>query len=78
MGYSREPVRIDVQVTAVGGGSFDLGYAIGVTADGPHALAETTMATVDPQDGTVRALPGPHRETLRRHLGDPMPMRRRR
>ncbi|WP_104165314.1 thioesterase family protein [Arthrobacter sp. SX1312] len=77
---SMEPAAVDLWVTAVGGSSFDLGYAVRdrVAVDGStvSAIAATTMVMVSRSTGRPVRLSGTQKAILLSWQGPPVPFRR--
>lgn len=78
--YRSAPVRCDVWVSRLGGGSFDIAYVLrdpdGV-GEARYAVAESTIVTFDFAANAPRRLTDVERDALRARLGDPAPLRRR-
>lgn len=79
--YRPEPLRCDVWVSRVGGGSFDIAYVLrdpdGV-GEQRYAVAESTIVTFDFATNAPRRLADAEREALSARSGGPAPLRRRR
>ena len=77
---SMEPAAVDLWVTAVGGSSFDLGYAVRdrVAADGSttSAIAATTMVLVSRSTGRPVRLSVEQKAVLLSWQGPSVPFRR--
>lgn len=80
--YRPEPVAVDVWVTRMGGGSYDIGYIVrdpdGVGPGLRYAVAETTLALFDVSAGVSRRMEPQERAVIASHLGEPAPLRRHR
>ncbi|MUK00776.1 acyl-CoA thioesterase [Vibrio cholerae] len=80
LNFSTVPAAVDLWVTAIGGSSFDLGYAVRnrVEADASttSALAATTMVLVSRSTGRPVRLTNDHRRILSTWLGPEVPFRR--
>jgi len=85
LGFRHAPVEIQMWVSRVGGAGFDVAYIVtdpdGV-ADGPgatiYAVAETELALYDFASEAPRRMRPDERASVRVHLGEPAPFRRRR
>ncbi|MCF8604123.1 thioesterase family protein [Gordonia sp. HY442] len=76
--YDERPVRVQVWITRIGNSSVDFGCRLIAPTGQVAALAETTLAAVDPK--TSRPMPWPESAAIgfHEHLGDRVPLRRRR
>lgn len=74
--YSREPVRVEVWVSHLGGASLDVCYELH-GPDGVAARAMTTLVMIDLTSGRPRRLTEAERERWSPLLGEPVPFRRR-
>ena len=81
LGFRHEPVRIELWVSRVGGAGFDVAYIVrdpdGV-GDTVYAVAETELALYDFTTASPRRMRPEERESLREHIGEAAPFRRRR
>lgn len=89
--WRRGPVPVRVWVTAVGGSSFELGYAVGggqppeggsgggypdgVEGDALTSLATTTVVAMAPGGKAARRLAAAERAALQGWTGEPVPFR---
>ncbi|GAA2024795.1 thioesterase family protein [Terrabacter terrae] len=88
LGFRHAPVEIQMWVSRVGGAGFDVAYIVtdpdGVGddlagADRPvYAVAETELALYDFASASPRRMRPEERASLRAHVGEPAPFRRRR
>ena len=85
LGFRHEPVEIQLWVSRIGGAGFDVAYIVtdpdGVDASGErrvYAVAETEIALYDFTSESPRRMRPQERASLKPHLGDPAPFRRRR
>lgn len=80
LNFSTEPAAVDLWVTAVGGSSFDLGYAvrdrIGVEGSTTSAIAATTLVLVSRSSGRPVRLSDEQKGVLRSWQGPAVPFRR--
>lgn len=78
--FSVRPAAVDLWTTALGGSSFDLGYAVRdrVEQEGSvtSAIAATTMVLVSRSTGRPVRLSAEQRDALARWSGPPVPFRR--
>lgn len=76
--YDEKPVQVQVWITRIGNSSVDFGCRLIAPTGQVAALAETTLTAVDPQ--TSRPMPWPESAVrgFHEHLGEPVPLRRRR
>lgn len=81
LGFRHEPVRIELWVSRVGGAGFDVAYIVrdpdGV-GDTVYAVAETELALYDFTTASPRRMRPEERASLREHIGEDAPFRRRR
>jgi acyl-CoA thioester hydrolase len=80
LNFSTTPAAVDLWVTAVGGSSFDLGYAVRdqVAPEGSttSAIAATTMVLVSRSTGRPVRLSDPQKQLLSSWRGPAVPFRR--
>lgn len=80
LNFSTEPAAVDLWVTAIGGSSFDLGYAVrdrvGHTDSTTSAIAATTMVLVSRSSGRPVRLSDSQRAILASWQGPAVPFRR--
>lgn len=80
LNFSTSPAAVDLWVTAIGGSSFDLGYAVRdqveVEGSTTSALAATTMVLVSRSTGRPVRLPDDQRSILSSWLGPAVAFRR--
>jgi len=84
LGFRHAPVEIQMWVSRIGGAGFDVAYIVtdpdGV-GDGErpvYAVAETELALYDFASAAPRRMRPDERASVRVHLGEPAPFRRRR
>ena len=80
LAYRAEPIRVDMWVCRLSGGSFDIAYEVRDPDDvgeRVYARAETTMVCFDLGSGTTRRLSDAERVAFEAHRGEPAPFRRR-
>lgn len=79
--YRRAPVRVDVWVASIARTAYTLAYVLRDPegeGDLEYLRAETTLVSFDLAAGRTRALSGEEQAVLASHLGEPVPLRRRR
>lgn len=78
LSYRTDPLEVSIWVTAVGGSSFDLGYAVAEPNGSlTYALAASTMILVNRETGRPSRLTDVHRSALEYWSGEPVAFRRR-
>lgn len=76
--YAPEPASVQVWVSRIGTSSFDFGCRVFAPTGEVAALTETTLTAIDPSSGRPTPLPDDAVNGLRDHLGEEVPLRRRR
>ncbi|GAA2487403.1 acyl-CoA thioesterase [Terrabacter carboxydivorans] len=84
LGFRHAPVEIQMWVSRIGGAGFDVAYIV-TDPDGVgegerpvYAVAETELALYDFASESPRRMRPDERTSVRAHLGEPAPFRRRR